>query len=161
MIAKLAIAVVMIGCAGTTIRTAHEGQHSLTFHNEAGGPVCGIYIFPFGRSEQGTNWLPPDTEVASGGSIELWVTPETYQFRATGCPYERQHVSGYVASVIMNTPGIVVLFNESEARSKDAAVALAHRHENSTLVPAKYKHVASPTQRPATQRAAPSSRIDR
>jgi hypothetical protein len=161
MVAKLAIALVLFGCAGARIRDLHEGKHKLTFHNEGGGPVCGIYIFPFGRSDQGANWLPPDTEVAQGRSIELWVAPETYQFRATGCPYERQHVSGYVASVIMNTPGIVVLFDEALARSKDAAVALAHRHENSTLVPAKYKLVASPAQRPATQRAAPPSRTDR
>jgi hypothetical protein len=155
--ARIAALALLVGCAAPKLRDPHAGQFKLTFHNVTGGPVCGIHVFPFGRTEEGASWLPPNTEVSAGGVVELWVQPDTYQFHATACPYEREQITGYVPSVVMNMNGMVVLYNEADARSKDAAVALAHEHTNSTMIPAKYKRDETPAPRPAGLRSAPRS----
>ncbi|HSD87313.1 MAG TPA: hypothetical protein VLB44_07350 [Kofleriaceae bacterium] len=159
---KCAVLALVAGCVGPTMRDRHPGQLKLTFHNEAGGPVCGLYIYPFGQTAQGQNWLQPDTEIASGNWIEFWVSSETtYQFRVEGCPYEHQLLHGYAPSIVMNEPAVAVLYKEDDKRSKEVAEGLAHSHTNSTLIPAKQTFVAHPTARPTVVKTAPSSRGDR
>ena len=149
----------LLSCVGPTIRNrSHDGEFRLVFHNETAQAVCAIHVYRFGQPERGANWLEPQTEVQARESIELWLAPDTYQFYAESCAYERDLATGYAPSVVMNAHGVVALFNEADAASKSAAQELAHANENSTMIPAKYKRNTAPTKRPANQRAAPRTR---
>jgi hypothetical protein len=129
----------LVGCAGNPLarEDPHAGQFQLLFHNEAGGAVCAIHIFPEGDPTEGDSWLDPGAEVASGQSIALWMQPGTYQLRAVGCSREKLQLTGYAPQVIMNRSGVAVLYREDVPRSVEAADALAHDHANSTRIPAK------------------------
>ena len=141
------------GCAKPrarpTINTSHEGEHQLTFHNFAGGPVCGFYVYPIAQTLEGSNRLAPNAELRSGDSHRLWLVPGEYQVRATGCSYEKLDVSGYATNVRMSADGIVVLYREDDAKSNEAAMSIAHKNENTFLVPAKLQFVRHPTSRTA------------
>jgi hypothetical protein len=50
---------------------------------------------------------------------------------------------------MMNTDGHAVLFDEGKPASHAAADELAHAHDNTTRVPAKFSRNAHPTRRPA------------
>ncbi|HUS31883.1 MAG TPA: hypothetical protein VMZ53_25455 [Kofleriaceae bacterium] len=152
---RAAVALGLCGCVGPTIRDPHAGQRRLTFHNEAGGPVCRLSIYPFGQSQPSNNFLEADTEIPSGGSVDYWVTPSTYQVHAEGCPYEKTQVGGYAPQVIMEkADAVTVLFREDDAKSKDAAQAIVHAHQNGTMIPAKLTVVGKPAARPTTVRPA-------
>lgn len=135
--------VLLMGCAGHPLkRDPHEGQYQLAFHNEAGSAICAVHIFPHGEQNEGSNWLVSGsdgrTDVVSGSKVAFWVQPGTYQVRVTGCARERLQASGYAPQVIMmNGPGLVVLFREDDPRSVQAAGELAHENENATQMPAK------------------------
>src|SRR5262245_51373702 len=93
----LVLVVLLGGCPShPIINDVHKGQHRITFHNEAGGFVCELYVFPFGQSQIGNNLIAPDTDVASGDSTDVWLPPNTYQVQVVGCRYEKQQVNGYV-----------------------------------------------------------------
>lgn len=134
----LAMSIAACGSARTAIEgDPHAGQHQLTFHNETGGTVCALHIFPEGETREGESWLPAATEVGKGAKYTVWVEPGTYQVRVVGCARERMQVNGYAPQVIMNRDGVVVLFSEDNAASVEAAGALAHANPNSTRIPAK------------------------
>lgn len=158
-------ALLLTGCIGrSTISNPHEGLARLEVHNVAGGPICELHVFKFGQTEEGVNRIAANAELPSGMHVDLWLTPDTYQVRTGGCPYEKQQVSGYVASEPLPRDGIVVLFREDDPQSKAAADALVHAHENSALMPAKLLHNANPTKKPAATTPTPGSRtinIDR
>ena len=147
------------GCIGrSTISNPHEGLARLEFHNVAGGPVCELHVFKFGQSDEGVNRIAANTELPSGMHLDLWLEPNTYQVRAGGCSYEKQQVSGYVASEALPRDGLVVLFREDDAQSKATADALVHAHENSALMPAKLLFNANAAKKPSTVTPTPGSR---
>jgi hypothetical protein len=147
------------GCIGrSTISNPHEGLARLEFHNVAGGPVCELHVFKFGQTDEGPNRIAANTELPSGMHIDMWLTPDTYQVRAGGCPYEKQQVRGYVASEALPRDGLVVLFREDDAQSKATADALVHAHENSALMPAKLLFNANATKKPANVLPPPGAR---
>ena len=147
------------GCIGrATLRDPHEGQVRLQFHNVAGGPICELYVFPFGQTNEGANRIAPDTELPTGMRVDVWLEPNTYQVRAAGCPYETTRVAGYAASAPLPMNGLAVLYREDDAASKAAADALVHAHENSTLIPAKLGYVKSAPKKPTTVKPVPGSR---
>ena len=150
------VALALTACVGrgTAWRDPHAGQFKLTFHNQAGGPVCALYIFPHAQAQPGNNFLEPDTEIGSGDSIDYWLEPGTYQVRAEGCPYEKQQVGGFAPQVIMNRAGVVVLFREDDAKSKDAAQTIVHDNYNGTMIPAKLTANGSASKKPPTVRPA-------
>ena len=143
-------ALALTGCVGPTIKNPHPGLLELEFHNEAGGPVCKVYVYPLGQQEPSNNILAPDTEIPTGGSISTWLEPHTYQINAEGCPYEKLRVGGYAPQVIMNVAGVAVLFREDDAKSKEAAQAVVHDSHNGTMIPAKLTLDQNPTKKPAT-----------
>jgi hypothetical protein len=149
---RAAIVLALTGCSGPTLmsKDPHAGEYKLSFHNEAGGPVCALFIYPFGQREPSNNILDANTEVASGGEIATWIAPNTYQIHADGCPYEKQQVGGYAPQVIMNADGVAVLYREDDAKSKDAAQAYVHDSHNGTMIPAKLTFNANPSKKPAT-----------
>ena len=140
---------IVAGCGRSTLRNPHEGEHRLTFHNFAGGSVCGFHVYPVAQAQEGSNRLAPDAELRSGDSLRLWVVPGDYQVRATGCSYEKLDVSGFITNVRLNGDGIVVLYREDDAKSKEAAMRIAHENDNTFLVPAKLQLVSHPTSRSA------------
>jgi hypothetical protein len=145
------VACALTGCLGPTIKDPHAGQRKIAFHNEALGPVCGLYIYPFGQQQQSNNFLDPGTEIPSGGGVAYWVPPSTYQIHAEGCPYEKTQVGGYAPQVILDkADGVAVLFREDDAKSKEAAQAIVHAQENGTMIPAKLTAVSSPSKKPPT-----------
>src|SRR5262245_55258287 len=83
-IVALATVSALGACVGPTIKTKHPGQLELKFHNEAGGPVCKVFVYPFGQQEPSNNILEVDTEITTGGSVATWVEPGTYQINAQG-----------------------------------------------------------------------------
>jgi hypothetical protein len=138
------------GCpARPTLRDPHEGERKLTFHNLAGGSVCGLYVYPIAQTQEGSNRLAPNAELRGGDTLRLWLVPADYQVRATGCPYETLDVSGFITNVRLGDDGIVVLFREDDPKSNEAAMAIAHEHDNTFLVPAKLHLVKHPTSRSA------------
>jgi len=146
---KFAVLAIVAGCgARQKLRNPHEGEHQLTFHNLAGS-VCGFYVFSVAQSQEGNNRLAQDAELRNGDSLRLWVVPGDYQVRATGCPYEKMNVSGYTTNVRLGPDGIVVLYREDDAKSKEAAMQIAHKNENTFLIPAKLQLVSHPTSRTA------------
>jgi hypothetical protein len=151
---RAVVALALAACVGSTIRDPHAGQLELTFHNEAGGPICALHIYPHAQAQPGNNFLDPDTEIGSGDSVDFWLEPGTYQIRAEGCPYEKQKVSGYAPQVIMNTKGVAVLFREDDAKSKDAAQTIVHENYNGTMIPAKLTANSNAAKKPATVRSA-------
>lgn len=146
------LAVLLVSaCIGrATVRDPHEGQVRLQFHNVAGGPICELYVFPFGQTNEGTNRIASGTELPTGKHVVLWLEPNTYQLRAAGCPYESTQVGGYAASAPLPMHGLAVIYREDDGASKSAAEALVHAHENSTLIPAKLGYVKSPQKKPPT-----------
>jgi len=136
------------GCTEQAIRkrNPHEGEHQLTFHNLAGGSVCGVYVFRVAEDNQGGNRLT-NSELRNNETLQLWLTPGDYQVRATGCSYEKLDVRGYTTNVRLNMDGNIVLYREDDAKSKAAATQLAHDNENTYLVLAKVQFVKHPTSR--------------
>jgi hypothetical protein len=147
-------ALALTACVGTTIRDPHAGQFKLTFHNEAGGPVCALHIYPHAQAQPGNNFLDPDTEIPTGDSIDYWLEPGTYQIRAEGCPYEKQKVGGFAPQVILNQAGVAVLFREDDAKSKDAAQTIVHDNHNGTMIPAKLTANSNASKKPTIVRPA-------
>lgn len=144
-------AVLVAGCSGTPTmmgRDPHAGMLELTIHNEAGGPVCGVFVYPFGQPEPSNNILDADTEVPASGEIRTWVKPDTYQIHVEGCPYEKLSIGGYAPQVIMNTDGVAAIYREDDAKSKDAAQAVVHDSHNGTMIPAKLTANAHPSKKP-------------
>lgn len=136
------------------MKPKHPGKLELAFHNEAGGPVCKVYVYPFGQQEPTNNiLLDADTEIPSGGSLATWLEPGTYQINAQGCPYEKQQVGGFAPQVIMNISGVAVLYKEEDAKSKEAAQAVVHDSHNGTMIPAKVTLEQNPIKKPATVHA--------
>lgn len=155
----LAILLLASACIGrATMRDPHEGQIRLQFHNVSGGPICELYVFPFGQTNEGPDRIAPDTELPTGQHVVLWLEPNTYQLRAAGCPYESTQINGYAASAPLPMEGLAVIFREDDAASKAAADALVHAHENSTLIPAKLGYVKSPPKKPPTIKPVPGAR---
>jgi hypothetical protein len=151
--------VVLSGCIGrATARNPHEGEVRLQFHNVTGGPICELYVFSFGQTNEGANRIAADTELPTGKRVDLWLAPNTYQLRAAGCPYESTQIGGYAASAPLPMNGLAVIYREDDAASKSAAEALVHAHENSTLIPAKLGFVKSPPKKPPTVKPVPGSR---
>jgi hypothetical protein len=138
------------GCAGssTLIRDPHDGQAELKLYNESGSAICTVHVFPEGTTREGSNVLAEGSELGAGTSTNVWVLPGTYQVRLTGCPYERMLVDGFAPQVILRTAGVVVLFREDDEGNRQAAIRIAHEHENTTKVPAKLAINKSPTARP-------------
>jgi hypothetical protein len=148
---RAAAALALAGCVGPTMHNPHEGQRKISFHNEALGPVCALYIYPFGQQQPSNNFLDANTEIPSGGEVDYWVPPNTYQIHAEGCPYEKTQVGGYAPQVIMDrADGVAVLFREDDPKSKEAAQAIVHAHENGTMIPAKLTAVKNPDKKPPT-----------
>jgi hypothetical protein len=156
---RAALLLTLVGCIGrSTISNPHEGLARLEFHNVAGGPVCELHVFRFGQTDEGPNRIAANAELPSGMHVDMWLTPDTYQVRAAGCPYEKQQIGGYVASEALPRDGLVVLFREDDAQSKATADALVHAHENSALMPAKLLFNANATKKPTTVTPTPGSR---
>ena len=146
----MAALLIVAGCTGKPLRhDPHEGEHQLTFHNVAGSPVCGFYVYLVTDAQQGNNRLETVGELRSGNQLRLWFAPGDYQVRATSCSYEKLAVSGYTTNVRLNMDGMVVLYRGDDAKSKDAATRLAHDNQNTYLVLAKLQFVAHPTPRTA------------
>lgn len=127
-------------------RNPHEGEHQLTFHNIAGGSVCRLHVWAVAEANEGTNRLTIP-ELRSGDMLKLWLVPGDYQVRATGCDYEKLDVRGFTTNVRLNQNGNVVLYREDDAKSKAAAIQLAHDIENTYLVVAKVQLVKNPKPR--------------
>jgi hypothetical protein len=145
---KLAALALLAGCPSRpTLRNPHEGESQLTFHNFAGGPICGFYVYSIAQTLEGANRLAPKAELPNGESHRLWLAPGDYQVRATACPYEKLAVTGYMTNVRLGDDGIVVLYREDDAKSNEAAMRIAHEHDNTFLVPAKLQLVKHPTSR--------------
>lgn len=153
---SLLSAVVATGCSGTPtmMHDPHAGKLELAFHNEAGGPVCGVFIYPFSQPQPSNNILDADTDLPAGGQVSTWVAPDTYQIHVDGCPYEKLKIDGYAPQVIMNTDGVAAIYREDDAKSKDAAQAVVHDSHNGTLIPAKLTANAHPSAKPATVHSA-------
>jgi hypothetical protein len=148
----LALALALsFGCktSAKLMNDPHKGQFELEFHNEVGGDVCELYIFPEGERNEGNNWLTAEQRVPSGSTVAYWLDPAVYQVHAVGCSYEPLLADGYTPRVAMNTHGVVVLFREDVATSKAEATRLAHDHHNATPIPAKLTANKAPTKRPS------------
>jgi hypothetical protein len=142
-IRSAAFLVALSACsARPTLRDPHEHQLAITIHNESGVPLCDVHIYLIHNTDRGHNWLQSQREIESGGKRDFWVAKEdparTYQVQATSCAKGNLEATGYAPSVHMNGPAHVVLFDDGKPASKDAATALAHANENTTLIPAKF-----------------------
>lgn len=136
------LAVALAGCAGRPTLRDHEHQLAITVHNETETPLCEVHIYLAHHADTGHNWLQAQPEIAGGAERGFWVPKkdpaETYQVQVVGCPTGKLGVSGYAPSVFMNGPAHVVLFDDGNPARKQAAAALAHANENTTLIPAKF-----------------------
>src|SRR5262245_48038925 len=130
---------VVAGCAAAMQRrNPHEGELKLTFHNMAGGSICGVVVFPVTETES-ANRLK--AELPTGETFSLWLVPGDYQVRADGCTFEKLDMRGFTTNVRLNMDGNVVLYREDDAKSKAAATSFAHDNENTYLVLAKVQLV--------------------
>jgi hypothetical protein len=148
----------LAGCIGPTMKNKHPGLLELRFHNEAGGPVCKVFVYPFSQQEPSNNLLDADTEIPSGSSVDTFLEPGTYQINAQGCPYEKQQVNGFAPQVIMNVNGVAVLYKEDDVKSKEAAQAVVHDSHNGTMIPVKITLEQNPIKKPATVHAPRTTR---
>jgi hypothetical protein len=137
------------GCTEQSMRkrNPHEGEHSLIFHNLAGGSVCGVFVFRVADDSPGVNRIVSNGELGSGDTLELWLVPGDYQVRATGCSDKKLDVRGYTTNVRLNMNGTIVLYREDDATSKAEATRLAHENENTYLVLAKVQAIKHPAPR--------------
>ncbi len=60
------------------------GPASLTLYNNSNSTVCYVYISPSTSSSWGSDWLGTDV-VPAGSSYTFYVTPGTYDYKATDC----------------------------------------------------------------------------
>lgn len=148
MMRALAPACLLVACAGAraSMRDPHEHELAITVHNESGAAICSVHIFPIHETERGASKLPPEMRIKHGESLDFYVPKndpaKTYQVEAGSCSEDKRQVSGYAPSIFMNGPALVVLFDEGDPKSKEAAQSLAHTNDNTTVVPAKYTRKA-------------------